>query len=78
MKSLYLLANQLVANTTRHASAVTAAVPYAVLRILRLILGELPVELFFSASILEWGVGLLGLFFILRQRLNKHTENDNA
>jgi len=78
MKRLYLFANQLVGNTTRHASAVTAAVPYAVLRVLRLVLGELPVELFISANILEWTVGFLGLFFILRRRSNEHTENDDA
>ena len=78
MKRLYLLANQLLGNTTRHASAITAAVPYAVLRMLRLVLGELPVELFISTSILEWAVGFLGLFFILCRRLNKQTEIDDA
>lgn len=78
MNRMYLLAKQLVGNTTRHALAVTAAVPYAVLRVLRLVLGELPVELIISASILEWAVGFLGLLFILRGQLNKHTENDDA
>lgn len=78
MKRMYLLANHLVGNTKRHATAVTAAVPYAILRVLRLVLGELPVELFISASILEWAVGFLGLFFILRRRSNKQTENDDA
>ena len=78
MKRMYLLASQLVRNTTRHASAVTAAVPYAVLRVLRLVLGELPVELINSASILEWAVGFLGLFYTLRRQSNKHTENGDA
>ena len=78
MKRMYLLASQLVRNTTRHASAVTAAVPYVILRVLRLVPGELPVELSVSASILECAVGFLGLFFILRRRSNKHTENDDA
>ncbi|MDH3441393.1 MAG: hypothetical protein OEM63_11620 [Gammaproteobacteria bacterium] len=78
MKSIYLLAKQLVGNTTRHALAVTAAVPYAVLRVLRLALGELPVELMMPAGIVEWAVGLLGLFFILRRQSDKHMENDHA
>ncbi len=78
MNRMYLLANRLVGNPTRRASAITAVVPYAVLRVLRLALGELPVELIISASILEWAVGLLGLFFILRRQSNKHTGNDDA
>ena len=78
MKSISLLARQLVGNTTRHALAVTAAAPYAVLRVLRLVLGELPVELSILANILEWVIGFLGLFFLLRRQSNKHTENGNA
>lgn len=78
MNRMYLLANRLVGNATRHASAATAAVPYAILRVLRLVLGELPVELIISASILEWTVGFLGLLFVLRRQSSKHTENDDA
>ena len=78
MKRLYLLFHELVGNTTKHASAVTAAVPFAVLRVLRLVVDNFPVEFIISASILEWAVALLGLLLILRRQLDKHTENDDA
>lgn len=77
MKRLYMLINTRV-EKMRHTSAVRAAVPYAILRVLRIALDELPAQLAISASIGEWTIAFLGLFFILRRRTFIHTEKDDA
>ena len=71
MKHLYLLATQLADNTSRRATAAAITLPYAVLRLLLLWVDDLPVGLSCSARILEWTLGLLGLFFILIRKFDR-------
>ncbi|MGI9234868.1 MAG: hypothetical protein ACR2RD_14640 [Woeseiaceae bacterium] len=78
MKCLYLLATQLAGKTSGRIVTATVTLPYAVLRVLRLWVDELPFALSYSATILEWMLGILGLFVILRRKFEKRTENNNA
>ena len=71
MKHLYLFAARLAGNTSRRVAATTVTLPYAVLRVLRPWVDELPAGLAVSAGIAEWTFGLLGLLFVLRHRFNK-------
>ena len=78
MKRNYLSVIARLANVIRGAAGLTAAVPYAGLRIVRLCVDEMPEGLVISTSILEWALGLLGLLMLLRRQLNKQMEKDNA
>lgn len=78
MQRLYQIIQQLTGDPARQATAARAAVPFAILRLLRLIPDELPAALVKSVSILEWAGGLLVLLILLRQPSNSHTEKSNA
>lgn len=78
MKRLNQLIYQLAGHTPRQGTAVKAAVPFAILRVLRVMPDEVPAVLIKSVSILEWVGGLLVLFIFLRQQSNSQTEKENA
>lgn len=78
MKRFYQLIYQLAGSSTTQGKVARAAVPFAMMRVLRLVPVEWPAALVKSVSILEWVGGLLVLVILLQQKSNSHMEKRNG